>query len=114
LFFFLIKAEVRGNFCEFYFLRKRWILLILEKSVERSTPDRQLLYVRGGILAIAHPRARLEIREVLGGKYLITAIHEFYPSLPWFVYIYTQAIAHVWTMHRFGVFLDSQRKTLPS
>lgn len=111
LFFFIIKVEVQGNFATFYLLRKNWKLLILEKSEERSTTDRQLLYVRGGLLAIPHPKARLEMREVLDRQHLIVGIHDFYPTLPWFIYVYTQAIVHVWTMHRFGKFLANQRKT---
>lgn len=78
-------------------------LLELTRSPERSTPDRALLYVTGGRLArIADPvRGRLEFRCVLGGEVLLAAIHDFEPSLPWPVYLATQAQAHLVVMAGF-------------
>lgn len=82
-------------------------LLRLGFSPERSTPDRQLFYIKGGLLA--DPRqsahARLEFREVLGGRACLAAVHEFRPRLPWPVYMYTQAVAHLWVMRRFRGYL---------
>lgn len=80
-------------------------LLELTYSEERSTPDRVLYYITGGILArIDHMQSygRLEFREVLFGTYVIVAIHEFVPRLPWLLYNATQALIHLWVMHRYG------------
>ncbi len=81
-------------------------LLILEKSVERSTVDRQLLYIKGGLLSSKNDRGRLEFREVLDRKYVMAAIHEYRPALPWFIYKITQAKLHLWVMNAFGKHLE--------
>jgi uncharacterized protein YbjT (DUF2867 family) len=102
LFVFLIRVKTVGNRCTFSLLTDRISLLILEKSVERSTPDRQLLYIKGGLLVSKKMgRGRLEFREALGGRVILAAIHEFVPALPWIIYRYTQAILHVWVMRLF-------------
>ncbi|MES2642144.1 MAG: NAD-dependent epimerase/dehydratase family protein [Myxococcota bacterium] len=79
-------------------------LLELAWSRERSLPDRTLLYVVGGALAriTEGHRGRLEFRVVLGGRYLVAAVHELVPNLPWPVYNATQALAHLWVMRAFG------------
>jgi hypothetical protein len=101
-FSFLIRIQIHGDICRFYLLHPRLTLLLLEKSFERSTPDRQLLYIRGGILAKRADRGRLEFREVLQGRYVLAAIHDFRPRLPWMVYKWTQAVVHLIVMFAFG------------
>ncbi len=78
-------------------------LLILKYSAERSTPDRQLFYIQGGLLARSRqsPHSRLEFREVLDHQVVLAAIHEFRPALPWLIYKYTQALLHLWVMSSF-------------
>jgi uncharacterized protein YbjT (DUF2867 family) len=75
-------------------------LLRLWRCKERSSPDRQLFYIKGGLLASSEQsvNARLEFRTVLGGGACLAAIHEFQPSLPWLIYKYTQALVHLWVM----------------
>ena len=80
-------------------------LLILEFSPERSSTDRQLFYIKGGLLAYGAGRGRLEFRDVLSSRYTLAAIHEFHPRLPWYIYKYTQAIIHLWVMKSFNTFL---------
>ncbi len=102
LFVFLIRVRTSGNRCTFSLLSDRIPLLILEKSEERSTPDRQLLYIKGGLLVSKRMgRGRLEFREALRGRVILAAIHEFVPALPWIIYRYTQAVLHVWVMRLF-------------
>jgi uncharacterized protein YbjT (DUF2867 family) len=102
LFGFLIRVTVEGDRCTFSLLFKPFRLLVLEKSFERSTPDRQLLYIRGGLLASRKMiRGRLEFREALNGRLILAAIHEYIPALPWPIYRFTQALMHLWVMHRF-------------
>jgi uncharacterized protein YbjT (DUF2867 family) len=82
----------------------RLCLLELTAAPERSTPDRALLYVTGGLLSRARPgdpRGRLELRAVLDGQTLVAAIHDFEPGLPWPVYLATQAQAHLLVMAGF-------------
>ncbi len=83
------------------------VMLDLEVSQERSTPDRQLLYVRGGLLAAKNNKGRLEFRSVLNKKVVISALHDFSPSLPWWIYRRSQAVIHSWVMHSFGKHLKT-------
>jgi uncharacterized protein YbjT (DUF2867 family) len=113
----LIRVGIDGNRCTFYLFHPNLKLLILEKSSERSSPDRQLLYIVGGLLSAQQERGRLEFREVLNRQYVMAAIHEFRPSLPWFIYRWTQAIIHLFVMRAFGEHLkwhviSQQRKSL--
>jgi uncharacterized protein YbjT (DUF2867 family) len=103
-FFFstLVSVRVTGKRCVFYLLHPSVAILILEKSDERSTPDRQLLYVVGGLLSGVMDRGRLEFREVLNRRYVMAALHEFRPALPWFVYRWSQAVVHIIVMKAFG------------
>ncbi|MDH5581989.1 MAG: hypothetical protein OEY33_08775, partial [Bdellovibrionales bacterium] len=81
-------------------------ILELTFSNERSSEDRQLFYITGGLLAAKEQgRGRLEFRETTCGKYFIVAIHEFVPAVPWYVYIYTQAPFHLFVMKRFQKFI---------
>jgi hypothetical protein len=83
-------------------------LLILEIDRERSMVDRFLLRIRGGLLSYAESRSRLEFRELLGGEFLIAAIHDYRPRLPWFIYRWTQAQLHLWVMSRFEDYLKAR------
>ncbi|MGE3611100.1 MAG: NAD-dependent epimerase/dehydratase family protein [Bacteriovoracaceae bacterium] len=111
----LIKVMIEGERCTFYLFSPEIKILILQKSVERSSPDRQLLYVVGGLLSGKQDRGRLEFREVLEKKYVMAALHDFRPSLPWFIYKWSQAIVHLIVMKAFGEHLkwfviSNQRK----
>jgi len=76
-------------------------LLILEMDFSRSSIDRSLLRIKGGLLASPDGRGRLEFREVLGGQFVLAAIHDFRPKLPWIIYKFTQALAHLLVMKAF-------------
>lgn len=80
-------------------------LLQLQFIPDRSDDDRQLFYITGGRLVRRRDYGWLGFRRVLDGKYIITAIHEFVPSLPWYLYVLTQARAHAFVMDRFGRYL---------
>ena len=103
-----IKVEKVGTYLHF----KLWgiKLLILEKNHELSHPDRQLLYIKGGVLSRFKDRGRLEFREVMNGEFVLAALHEFYPSLPWGLYKLTQAQIHLWTMKAFERHLQKLAK----
>jgi uncharacterized protein YbjT (DUF2867 family) len=81
-------------------------LLVLTEQPERTTPDRQVLRVSGGLLAdtrgSAPPWPRLEFRVVNDGRHVLAAVHDFVPRLPWLIYVATQAIVHLWVMRSFG------------
>lgn len=112
LFPFII-VTIDNQWVTFSFLHKRLKLLILKWSPERSTTDRQLFYIKGGLLAADQDRGRLEFREVLNGSTTLSAIHDFHPALPWYIYRYTQAIVHLIVMHFFGKYLEKISKGIP-
>jgi len=97
-----IKVEQKENTFIFRLGLIGTALLVMKLSKERSTVDRQLFYIRGGLLAYGAGRGRLEFRSVLANRYTLAAIHEFHPRLPWYIYKYSQALVHVWVMKKFN------------
>ena len=77
---------------------------MLAFAADRSSVDRQLFYVTGGLLSRAAEgtRPRLEFRTVLDAAIGLAAVHDFVPSLPWFIYKYTQALVHLFVMRCFA------------
>ncbi|MDO9181048.1 MAG: hypothetical protein Q7U04_01505, partial [Bacteriovorax sp.] len=109
----LISVTVVNDFVEFSLFHKKIVLLKLKYSEERSTPNRALFYIVGGILVRINDKSRLEFRETLpvgGTRYIITAIHDFEPALPWPIYVVTQALVHLGVMRAFGKHLGSKSK----
>jgi hypothetical protein len=97
-----------------FFLFARRPLLELAPAPARSTSDRTLFYVVGGLLMgkeAGKARARLEFREVLGRRFVLAAVQDYPPRLPWLIYSFTQALLHRWVMARFGKHLG---RALPS
>jgi len=85
----------------------RLCLIEHEFSTDRSqSPDRQVYYITGGLLARKDRRLtrrpRIEFREALNGSCLLVAIHDYRPTLPWFLYNLTQAPLHLWVMRGFA------------
>ncbi len=84
-------------------------LLRLQFIPDRSDDERQLFYITGGRLVRRKDYGWLEFRRVLGGEFVISAIHEFVPALPWYLYVLTQARAHAFVMDKFGQYLGANR-----
>lgn len=91
-----------------------WPLLVLRYAPERSTAERALFYVAGGLLSRRPPagalRGRLEFRVVTTGgestqRSVLAAVHDFRPRLPWPLYRWGQAVVHGWVMAAFGRWL---------
>ncbi len=91
-------------------------ILILERSEERSYEDRILYYIKGGRFSQERKdgRARLEFRRILDTNEVLVAIHEYEPTLPWFVYTLTQAKVHLLVMRAFGFETSILANTLDS
>ena len=105
----LIKSRSRNeNEMGFYLFGTSKPLLQLTMIPDRSDHRRQLFYITGGCLVKRYDYGWLEFREVLDGKYILTAIHEFVPRLPWVVYVYTQARLHLWVMNNFRKYLHGK------
>ncbi|MEO0732210.1 MAG: NAD(P)H-binding protein [Bacteroidota bacterium] len=103
LFRLLINVRTEGD--RSVFSIGRVPLLQLQFIPLRSDDKRQLFYITGGRLVKRKDYGWLEFRQVLDGRFVISAIHEFVPALPWYVYVLTQARAHAWVMDRFGRYL---------
>jgi uncharacterized protein YbjT (DUF2867 family) len=98
----LIKVTADQNLVQFCLLSDKIVLLQLEYQKAESCQERQLLDVRGGLLAAPRQNGRLEFRDVLPLNSVLAAIHDFRPALPWFLYRATQALIHLWVMKSFG------------
>lgn len=108
----VLRVEVDAErSATFSLIGTRTPLLVLRFAPERSAPNRQLFYVVAGALVRPTPRGRLEFRVTPDGAHLLTAIHEFAPRLPWWIYRATQAVVHRWVMGRFGRHLAGQLRT---
>jgi hypothetical protein len=101
----IIKVEEDGLFFKIKIFFLKQPLIVFEFSENRSFPDRELYYIRSGLLVGESTRARLEFRNIYQGLYKIIAIHDYVPSLPWYIYKYTQALFHLFVMKSFGKFL---------
>ncbi len=108
LFRTLIKVEADGELAYFRCFLFRKPLLVLKLSSKRSYPGRKLFYVTDGILIRNKGKGRLEFREGPYRKFVIAAIHRFSPTLPWFVYRFTQAQVHKVVMYLFGYYLSKR------
>ena len=103
----LINPRFDGSFLRFYLLGV--MLLELQLIEDRSTPNRQLFYITGGALTKRKDLGWLEFRSILDNEYVITAIHEYVPKLPWGIYKLTQAKLHLYVMKNFERELSKQR-----
>lgn len=104
-------VSLNGNRVSFSVLLRKWVMLDLSLHKGRSSEDRQLLYIEGGFLMSDDTRGRLEFREVLNRRFVLAAIHNYTPSLPWFVYKYTQAWIHLFVMNAFRRYLVRKNKS---
>lgn len=101
----LVRAQREGDDIVLYLLTPKLSLLRLRAIVDQSDTDIQLLRIVSGLL-VARNRGCLEFRVVLNRRYVIAAIHDYTPSLPWFIYRHTQAKIHLYVMRAFGAELS--------
>jgi uncharacterized protein YbjT (DUF2867 family) len=100
------KVEVNKNVV-FFICLKYFKLINLKKSPERSTPDRVVYYITGGLLANSKTyNGRFEFRSVPSSSCILACLLDFRPALPWFIYKYTQALIHLFVMNRFKKYLS--------
>ncbi len=106
---FLVNGKIteRGDI-GFHLLWGKKPMLQLTMIPDRSDEERQLFYITGGWLVKRFDYGWLEFRGVLDSRYIISAIHEFVPRLPWLIYINTQARLHLWVMNRFKSYLEKR------
>lgn len=105
-----IKVQVAGLRVRFSIFAKKPVLLEMEISEDRSSADRVLLYIQQGWLVSKTDRGRLEFRITRDQRYALAAIHNYTPSLPWFIYTLTQAKLHLMVMNSFARHLNRQTR----
>ncbi len=76
-------------------------LLLLQYIPQDSDRFRRKFHIIGGFLSKTGNTGWLEFRQIENRRYTLAAIHEFVPSLPWWLYRVTQAPLHTWVMRRF-------------
>lgn len=103
----IVQARPQGNTIEFRILNYQKPILKLQLIPKQSYSGRHLFYITGGSLVKRKNYGWLEFRSVLNDRYIIAAIHEFIPRLPWYIYTSTQAKVHLWVMNNFGKYLKS-------
>lgn len=86
-------------------------LLLLSKDFKASNNERILYRIVGGDFALDSygGNARLEFRRLPNSDACIIALQEYEPTLPWWVYKYTQAKVHKSVMNLFKFKINSQK-----
>jgi len=105
----VIKVFEHNKSIALCFVSKKIVLMELNFSLDRSSDRRKLLYIKRGLLVSENFKGRLEFRSVLDNKYVLVAIHNYIPALPWYIYRYTQAKLHLFVMQGFAKHLRAFR-----
>lgn len=86
-------------------------LLLLSKDFKASNNERILYRIVGGDFALDSNggNARLEFRRLPNSDACIIALQEYEPTLPWWVYKYTQAKVHKSVMNLFKFKINNQK-----
>jgi len=113
----LLKTNFNSAGTKIYFsFLTHWIpLLVLERiSTYEGDENRVGFRITGGLLARPSQAGWLEFRQIAAKKFTLASIHEFVPTLPWFIYRFTQAVVHRSVMLAFGRELEEQNRNLKS
>ena len=82
-------------------------LLELTPTPFSEDAERCAFYITGGCLSRrVDPPGRLEFRVVKSRNCVVASIHGFAPTLPWWLYANTQALAHLMVMRAFSQHLS--------
>jgi uncharacterized protein YbjT (DUF2867 family) len=82
----------------------------LDANSDERTKDSAVMTIVGGLLACNPPSGRLEFRRLGGSNEAISAVHDYEPRLPWWVYKVTQSPLHVWVMRAFGRYAEKSAR----
>ncbi len=109
-----VKATWKGHNLCFYIagLSKPLLQLHMQETIEEL--NRVKFHIVGGLLTKTQDTGWLEFRKVAGGKYTLVSINNFIPSLPWYIYKYTQAYMHLLVMLSFSKHLGQLNHTANS
>jgi uncharacterized protein YbjT (DUF2867 family) len=85
-------------------------LIVLSQSSTSDNPNSVQFGINSGLLVSPNSVARIEFRDVIDRNFVLVAIHDFKPALPWLLYRISQAPLHAWVMSRFSAFLAKKSK----
>lgn len=80
-------------------------LLVLQPILGGSEMPRAKFHIIGGLLSKRSDCGWLEFRQIANRQFTLVSINEFVPTLPWYIYRFTQAMLHKWTMNLFATHL---------
>ena len=104
-YFPFIKVKKEENRIGLYWFLSKKPLISFEHAKERSSKDFQLFYIRQGLVTKGEGRGRLVFRTIIDNRYTMMEVHEFIPSLPWYIYKYSQALLHLLVAKLFNKYL---------
>ncbi|MBK26826.1 MAG: epimerase [Halobacteriovorax sp.] len=104
----LLIAKQDGDKIGFYAYGLSKPLLVLRHIEDESSSIRDKFHIVGGLLSQTSNTGWLEFRIVADGKYTLASINDFVPSLPWYIYKFTQAPIHAAVMKSFGEYLTKK------
>ncbi|MGI4992152.1 NAD(P)H-binding protein [Halobacteriovorax sp. GFR7] len=102
---FIIHVHEEEGTITFNVFGFKTALLILRYIENKSNLRRAKFHIVGGILSASNDTGWLEFRSVANGKFTLVSINNFRPSLPWYIYCYTQAPIHLFVMRSFSSYL---------
>ncbi len=97
-----VKSDSQNGIVTFNFRGISRPLLILKAIVGEPDMQRAKFHIVGGFLSKRSDCGWLEFRQVADRKFTLVSINEFVPTLPWYIYRFTQAVFHKWTMTSFA------------
>ncbi len=106
-----ITSTANRETIEFFMLFIPKPLLVLKYVHGQFDDDRQKFHIVGGLLSHNADTGWLEFRQTSHKKFTLAAIHEFKPSLPWPLYVISQAPLHKFVMKAFGRHLLASAQT---
>jgi nucleoside-diphosphate-sugar epimerase len=102
----LINVLSEGSKISFFLKGVKTPLLILDRVNKQDSLERIKFHIIGGLLSKTKDTGWLEFRIIANGEYTLASINEFIPSLPWYLYKYTQAPFHAFVMKSFSRYLN--------
>lgn len=101
-----LKVVCHGSLREYRIRMLDLVLIQLELQESESTGSRSFYTINGGLLVRTPSQGRFEFRESPKRDFVIAALHNYQPALPWPIYRWTQAIIHSVVMRRFAHHLN--------
>ena len=108
----LIRIDTKGY--ETTFKLKGGLTLLRLVKMGEDDDSRSTYKVAGGSLARDAGGGHFIFSRAPASKCVLIALLDFQPSLPWFVYKYTQALVHLWVMRSFERHMSAKAAPLPA